>query len=80
MERISSINAGDGQLTVWFVANTPEERRLLTRIINAFADEINAQIAEDNWDFAEIAATGAEIIKFRDAAQTKEEEAEDETV
>lgn len=80
MAKLSSLGVGDGTLTLWLVADTAEDRRLLTRIINAFADEINAQIAADKWDFEGIAEAGAEIIKFRDAAQAKEEEAEDEAV
>lgn len=71
---------GSETLTIWLVAETAEDRRLLTRIINAFAEEINAQIAEDKWDFEGIAEVGADIIRFRDEAQAKEEEAEDENV
>lgn len=81
MARISSFRSeGDHTLTLWLGAETAEDRRFLTRIINAFADEINSQIAEDKWDFEEIAATGAAIIELRDEAQAKEEEAEDEAL
>ena len=80
MAKISSLGVGDGQLTLWLVADTAEDRRLLTRIINALADEINAHIAAYKWDFEGIAEAGADIIKFRDDALAKAKEAKDETV
>lgn len=67
MEKVTAFcNPGDSTLTLWLKRNDMKSRRLLSRIISAFADEINLRINEQDWDFADIAETGAEIIKFRD--------------
>lgn len=72
-------NPGDYTLTLWLKRNDMKSRRLLSRIIATFADEINLRINENDWDFADIVEAGAEIIKFRDQSQA-EKEAKDEAL
>lgn len=69
------------EITVWFSGQTAKDRRLLARIISAFADEVNARMAEQDFETAEdIIKAGAALIQYMNIMQVAEEEAEDETV
>lgn len=66
------------EITVWFSGQTAKDRRLLTRVIDAFAGEINARMAEQDFATAEdIIKAGAALIEYRDIMQAAEEAAED---
>lgn len=66
------------EITVWISGQTEKDRRLLTRIIGAFADEINARMAEQDFATAEdIIKAGAALIEYSNIMQEAEESAED---
>lgn len=82
MDKVSSSYTPDDQYTVlWLIGKTTTDRRLLTKIITALADEINARLAEDDWrTVADLAIAGADLIQLRDDAEKTQWEAEDEAI
>lgn len=83
MDRFSSsYQKGDGYVCLWLIGKTDNDRRMLSRIINAMADEIQQRIIEESdWESAsDLVAAGAHLIQLRDEMEQAQWDEEDEQI
>lgn len=63
----------DKTITIWFEGKPEQDRSLLKRVRDAFADEINARFQNGDWDIGHVLEVGADIAAFYDRSMKEAE-------
>lgn len=69
----SYYNGTDKSLTIWLEGQTEQDRSLLKRVRDAFADEINARFQNGDWNISPELEVGADVAAFYDRAMKEAE-------
>lgn len=64
-------------VNIWLSGNTLDDLRLLLKIRDAIAEEINERIANDDWAVDGLVEAGGSIIAFYDEKRKELEDRED---
>lgn len=67
-------------VAIWLSGNTLEDLRLLLKIRDAIAEEINERIAYDDWDVEGLIEAGGSIMAFHDEKRKELEDREDAAI
>lgn len=67
-------------VAIWLSGNTLDDLRLLLKIRDAIAEEINERIAYDDWDVEGLIEAGGSIMAFHDEKRKELEDREDAAI